>query len=188
MDSTSVSQTSLTFPSTPSKVLRSQACQANSPQIKTDSQVKRNEHSLKKRLFSAIDTLEKDKCKVYNVQAKKVAVAKENCEKRRTLTDLRQTNKQLNQALKKTQSELKSMTRTDSKQDRKAEINMADLDHLAEENELLKQTSDKLDSKLQEEKALRRKVEKKLSKSKSRAVHFQNGHLQLCRNISSNKT
>ena len=187
VDSTSVSQTSLTFPSTPSKVLRSQACQANSPQIKTDSQVKRNEHSLKKRLFSAIDTLEKDKCKVYNVQAKKVAVAKENCEKRRTLTDLRQTNKQLNQALKKTQSELKSMTRTDSKQDRKAEINMADLDHLAEENELLKQTSDKLDSKLQEEKALRRKVEKKLSKSKSRTEHFQSSLLQLCRNSSSNQ-
>ena len=43
VDSTSVSQTSLTCPSTPSKVLRSQACQANSPQIKTDSQVKRNE-------------------------------------------------------------------------------------------------------------------------------------------------
>jgi len=42
VDSTSVSQTSLTCPSTPSKVLRSQACQANSPQIKTDSQVKRN--------------------------------------------------------------------------------------------------------------------------------------------------
>ena len=69
VDSTSVSQTSLTFPSTPSKVLRSQACQANSPQIKTDSQVKRNERSLKKRLFSAIDTLENEKCKVYNVQA-----------------------------------------------------------------------------------------------------------------------
>ena len=38
------------------------------------------------------------------------------------------------------------MKRTDSKQARKAEINMADLDHLVEENELLKQTSDKLDS------------------------------------------
>ena len=79
------------------------------------------------------------------------------------------------------------MKRTDSKQARKAEINMADLDHLVEENELLKQTSDKLDSKLQEEKALRRKVEKKLSKTKSRTEHFQNSLLQLCRNISSNQ-
>ena len=41
--------------------------------------------------------------------------------------------------------------------------------------------------KLQEEKALRRKVEKKLSKSKSRTEHFQNSLLQLCRNISSNQ-
>ena len=48
-----------------------QACQANSPQIKTDSQVKRNERSLKKRLFFAIDALEKEKGKVHYVQAKK---------------------------------------------------------------------------------------------------------------------
>ena len=32
---------------------------------------------------------------------------------------------------------------------------MADLEHQAEKNELWKQTSDKMDSKLQEEKALR---------------------------------
>ena len=59
-----------------------QVCQANNPQIKTDSQVKRNKHSLKKGLFSAIDTLEKEKCRVHNVQAEKVAVAKENCKKK----------------------------------------------------------------------------------------------------------
>ena len=103
VDSTSVSQTSLTCPSTMSKVLRLQASHANTPQIKTDSQVKRNEHSLKKKLFSATDTSEKKKCKVHNVQAEEVAVAKvkENHEKRQTLTDLRQANKQLNQRSKK---------------------------------------------------------------------------------------
>ena len=63
--------------------------------------MKRNKHSLKKGLFSAIDTLEKEKCRVHNVQAEKVAVAKENCKKRQIFTDLRQTNKQVTQALKK---------------------------------------------------------------------------------------
>ena len=113
--------------------------------------MKRNEHSLKKKLFSATDTSEKKKCKVHNVQAEEVAVAKvkENHEKRQTLTDLRQANKQLNQRSKKTQCELKSLKRTESKQARKAGINMADVGHLAE---LLKQTSGKLDGKLQEEK------------------------------------
>ena len=85
--------------------------------------MKRNERSLKKKLFSATDTSEKKKCKVHNVQAEEVAVAKvkENHEKRQTLTDLRQADKQLNQSLKKqTQSELKSLKRTESKQARKA--------------------------------------------------------------------
>ena len=68
--------------------------------------MKRNERSLKKKLFSATDTSEKKKCKVHNVQAEEVAVAKvkENHEKRQTLTDLRQANKQLNQSFKKKHS------------------------------------------------------------------------------------
>ena len=58
---------------------------------------KKKRTSLKKT-----DTFEKEKCKVHNVQAEKVAVAKENCEKWQPLTDLRQTYKPLNHALKKT--------------------------------------------------------------------------------------
>ena len=50
---------------------------------------------------------------------------------------------------KKKKCELKSLKRTESKQARKAGIDMADVEHLAE---LLKQTSGKLDGKLQEEK------------------------------------
>ena len=69
VDSTSVSQTSLTCPSTPSKVLRLQASHANTPQIKTDSQMKRNERSLKK--FSALTLQKKRSAKFTMYKLKK---------------------------------------------------------------------------------------------------------------------
>ena len=127
--------------------------------------MRRKERFLRKRLFSIVETLEKKNCKFQtkpqNVHAEKAAVAEENREKRQTLIDLRQTNKQLSQAFKKAKSELK---KTQSKQARNADINVADLEHLAEENKPLKQTNEELDGKLREETSLRQKIDEKLSK------------------------